>query len=217
MNNLRYTLLSDGSSDRALMPHITWLFRQHLIERDVDAVWADPSVFPMGTKGLSLRIKAAIHTYPCDVLCVHRDAERDAHQFRVDEIKRATEKLGQAMAVPHVCVIPVRMTEAWLLFSEKAIRVAAGNPNGKVGLILPQARKIEAIPQPKSKLFELLRIASQKSGHRLDGFQDEQCRSDLVGFLHDAKVDFAPLRALPAFQALEEEIKHVIQANNWNS
>lgn len=29
MNELRYTLLSDGPSDRALLPILTWLLRQN--------------------------------------------------------------------------------------------------------------------------------------------------------------------------------------------
>lgn len=37
----------------------------------------------------------------------------------------------------HIPVIPVRMTEAWLLGHELSIRSAAGNPNGSENLELP--------------------------------------------------------------------------------
>jgi hypothetical protein len=32
MRELRYTLLSDGSSDRALLPVLTWLLHEHTFE-----------------------------------------------------------------------------------------------------------------------------------------------------------------------------------------
>lgn len=32
MNEIRYTLLSDGSSDKALLPILTWLLRLHGVE-----------------------------------------------------------------------------------------------------------------------------------------------------------------------------------------
>ena len=38
------------------------------------------------------------------------------------------------------------MTEAWLLFDESAIRVVAGNPNGKNPLNIPDLSVVEQIP-----------------------------------------------------------------------
>jgi hypothetical protein len=39
--------------------------------------------------------------------------------------------------MPVVCVVPVRMMEAWLLIDEMAIRRVAGNPNGRIPIELP--------------------------------------------------------------------------------
>jgi hypothetical protein len=41
------------------------------------------------------------------------------------------------------------MTEAWLLADESAIRCAAGNPNGRVNLNLPDLQAIEDLPTPR--------------------------------------------------------------------
>ena len=55
-----------------------------------------------------------------------------------------------------ICVIPVRMTEAWLLIDEKAIRIAAGNRNGTEILEIPKLHELESLPDPKKLLYELI-------------------------------------------------------------
>ena len=75
MKEWRFTLLTDGGSDRALLPPITWLLHEKLPGIPVQLEWADLRRVPRPVKGLAGRIKAAIDYYPCDVLLVHRDAE----------------------------------------------------------------------------------------------------------------------------------------------
>ena len=108
--------------------------------------------------------------YPCDLLFVHRDAEGVPHRSRVEEIEIAMQEVRAvhegAGLPPHVVVVPVRMTEAWLLFDEAAIRRAAGNPNGRVSLQLPPGDP-EEIADPKQLLHDLLRTASELGGRRL--------------------------------------------------
>ena len=102
------------------------------------------------------------------------------------------------------------MTEAWLLFDEPAIRLAAGNPNGKTPLNVPDLSVIEQIPDPKDVLFEVLREASGLTGRRLKRFNMAECRirvTDLVS-------DFSPLRKLSAFKRLERDVSKLKQ-NGW--
>ena len=44
-----------------------------------------------------------------------------------------------------VCVVPIRMTESWLLISEPAIRRAASNPRGREVIHLPRLQKMEEV------------------------------------------------------------------------
>lgn len=74
--------------------------------------------------------------------------------MRQDEIEQSIRAIGVQISVPHVCVIPVRMTEAWLLFDEAAIRQAAGNRLGRAPLALPPLDEVEQEPDPKSLLYE---------------------------------------------------------------
>jgi hypothetical protein len=65
--------------------------------------------------------------------------------------------LKEDVKLPVVCVIPVKMTEAWLLIDEKAIREAAGNPKGRQPLNLPKPSKTEELSDPKETLKPIFR------------------------------------------------------------
>lgn len=199
MTELRCTVLTDGPSDDALLPILTWLLQQRLAETAIQAQWADLRKLPERPRGLSERIVRALDLFPCDLLFVHRDAEREPPARRVEEIRAAMTTVPVSPC--YVCVVPVRMTEAWLLFDPAAIRRAAGNPNGSIPLDLPPPPGAELLPDPKERLHALLREASGLRGRRLKDFHVPPRR---VAALID---DFSPLRRLPAFQHLEEEIE----------
>lgn len=213
MDVLRYTFHSDGSSDRALMPHLNWLLRQNGVQRDILPTWADLRYLPNVPKGLSERIRVSLELYPCDLLFIHRDTERDTYINRKNEILNALELLaGQIDTLPFVCVIPMRMQEAWMLFDINAIRSASGNPNGREAISLPRLNSIEAKPDPKQILFELLERASGLSGRRLRSFNHRHSANQVSSYIED----FSPLRVLPTFAQLESDIADVIIENGWN-
>jgi hypothetical protein len=102
------------------------------------------------------------------------------------------------------------MTEAWLLFDEAALRHAAGNPNGRNPLNLPELSDIEQIPNPKEILFKVLREASGLTARRLKKFNLPGARIRITELISD----FSPLLALPAFQALERKIL-LLRQKGW--
>jgi Domain of unknown function (DUF4276) len=212
MRELRYTLRSDGSSDRALIPILDWLLRNHLGDFAIQNQWADlRSISRPRNSTLSEEIKLSIELYPCDLLFVHRDAEKEAYEVRIEEIRSAISQLDAAVSVPTVCVIPVRMTEAWLLFDTAALRKAASNPNGRINLQLPILKQIDSEPDPKKVLHNLLRQASELPPGRIKKFPVHERVHRLAELIDD----FSYLRILPAFAALESEIKEVIDRNGW--
>jgi hypothetical protein len=193
------TLLADGLSDRTLIPLLKLLLDEHC-PHSYNIEFANPQI-PAGKRLLSQRIASALDLYPCDLLFVHRDAEKGTSAQRDAEIQVSIDELGEAPS--HICVIPVRMTESWLLVDELAIRRAAGNPQGKMPLGLPVASRIESLPDSKETLFEALRTASGLPPQRLQRFQPEQARhrvSELV-------TELAALRRLSSFQHLEAQVK----------
>ncbi len=172
---------------------------------EIIPTWTDLSrlLKPPKLSDLTGRITAALAWTECDVLFIHRDAERISWRERKAEIEVAWERLsGRYSAQMLVCIVPVRMTEAWLMFDEQAIRKAAGNPHGAVPIHLPPAAKIERLPDPKKELKAMLRIASGLKGRDLSKFAESQA-IHLVAQYTD---EFSSLRQLEAFNAFEAEL-----------
>lgn len=210
MKMIRYSLLSDGSSDQMLMLVLNWLLRRHCPQYALEPQWADLGRLPSPPKKLTDRIRKTLELYEPDLLFIHRDAEKHSFASRHKEIEAA---LSGLTSPPAICVIPVRMQEAWLLFDEGAIRRAAGNPNGRRPLQLPAMATIELLLNPKELFFSLICDASDLSSTRLKKLRPQQ-RAHLVAQAID---DFEPLRELPAFRALESELSEVVKSMGWNT
>ena len=208
MSNLAYTLVAEGASDRALLPILDWLLDQST-SLIFQPQWPDLRQLRQPVGKLADRIRVAIELQPCDLLFVHRDADHESRDYRVRQIRRSLRGLASP---PAVCVVPVRMTEAWLLFDEPAIRFAAGNPHGTDGLGLPVIQTVEAVAEPKRVLAEALRRACGLSGRRLKRWSP----GDSVHRLSRLIGDYSPLRNLPAFRSLEQELLAILKERGWS-
>ncbi len=205
MERLNFTLLSDGSSDRALLPVLSWVLQSVGGVLLPQGEWADLSVLRGGAASLDERVRWAVELFPCDVLFIHRDAEQQAPRLRYAEVEAAMQKLAaSASEVPHICVVPVKMQEAWLLFDEQAIRMAAGNPGGSAPLGLPRLEELESLTDPKAVLHRALAAASGLSGRRLKKFEPRRHCFDVAESAADR--GFEPLRRLSAFARLVEDV-----------
>lgn len=191
---LKFGLLMDGTSDQVLAYPLRWLAHQLGIIGQIEPILGEAS------RGMPLkaRLAAALAQHPWDALLVHRDAEKDPWPERNQEIERASLGLDRRV----IPVIPVRMTEAWFLIEERAIRIAAGNPHGRVRLNIPDLRSLESLADPKKTLLELLETATEQRGRRLAGLRPHS----LLHRVGDLIKDYSPLRVLPAFQELEREL-----------
>lgn len=210
INVLRHTLVSDGPTDANLIPIVDWTLKHIGGVALSEGVRARFWRLPKPPNGLAEKIVKAIELHPCDVLFVHRDAEKQSSESRVAEIREALAALPQKTQPPAVAIVPVRMLEAWLCFDERAIRNAAGNPNGTAPLGLPSLKRVESRPDPKEDLQKALLAACELSGRRLKKFNTAGAFWRIVDYIED----FSPLRELPAFQAFEKSIKSLKQ-NDW--
>jgi hypothetical protein len=208
MKSIRYTLLSDGSSDRMLMPILDWLLHQHCPDHALDSNWADLGRLRQPPRSLPDKIKITLEFYPCDILFIHRDAEKESYETRYTQIQKALEGI---QTPPAICVIPVRMQEAWLLFDQAAIRRAAGNPNSRIPLNPPDLNTVERLPDPKQILFDLIRTSSGLNGARLKKLNPHK-RAFLVS---GSITDFSPLRSVTAFQSMEKQLENALRNNGY--
>lgn len=201
MRTLRYTLVVDGSSDAVLRSIIDWTISQYRPDLGLlgeIATWSGE-----GGRALTARVPAAVRLYPCDLLIVHRDAEGASPAQRLAEIVDAVAHLD----LPWIPVIPVRMTEAWLLSDEAAIRSAAENARGQVQLNLPKKKSWENIKDPKQILFDALLTASEKSARARKKVNPARQRAQVAA----RTTDFSGLRGLPSFDMFELEIEKFIK------
>ena len=204
MHKLRYTLLSDGSANEALIPILTWLLQQHLPHVPIQGEWSDLRRLrePPPRSRLHERIRLTLDLYPCDLLFVHRDAENVSPDQRFSEVEGALQQARSLIQVPTtVSVVPVRMLDAWLLFDLRAIRRAAGNPHGTQLVNLPPLRDLENLSDPKPLLHQILRDASGLHGRRLRSFNHSVALHRIPHYIED----FSPLRTLSALRRLEND------------
>ena len=204
MERLRFTLVGDGSSDQALVPVLTWLLRQYWEHVPIQSEFSDLRRLRNPPRSLSQRIDKSIELYPCDLLFVHRDAEGESAKKRREEIRKALERSEGGRTLPIICVVPVRMQEAWLLIDESALKKAAGNPKNRQKLSMPDLKRIEDLPDPKRVLRDLLRKASGFQGRRLEKFNQGLGRC--VHRVSQEIGDFGLLRGLAAFRELERQV-----------
>jgi hypothetical protein len=214
MKELRYTLITDGPSDEVLLPLLSWLLRENGIRFAIQPAWAELRKLRKPPKKLSERIKVGLDLYPCDLLFIHRDAENETRDVRTTEIDKALKEATTSSKLPPtICVIPVRMQEAWLLFDEAALRRAAGNPAGRIKLRLPHISELEQLPDPKSILHNLIREASELSGRRRKRISVNKQARRLAELIND----FSVLRELSAFSALESDVRNIIIKQGWKA
>ncbi len=137
---LAWSVVADGGTDLLLVPLIQWAVHR-----------LDPAVEILEPEFRKRKGSVAefLATYRTGAMLIF--AHRDAENLRLDERRREFETLERQDVVP---VVPVRMSESWLLFDGPAIAKAAGAPSSQVHV--PDIAQIENIPDPKDRLDELL-------------------------------------------------------------
>ncbi len=142
-----------------------------------------------------------------DVVVIHRDADNVGAEARRGEMVAALDRAcSGARLIP---VIPVRMTEAWLLLDEQAIRRVAGNPSGRVDLALPKTLEVERLADPKAKLRECLLTAADVTGRRRERL-DRRFDSNRRQLLERLEPE-GPVMQLTSWQALLRDVENVAQ------
>lgn len=193
-------LIVDGSSDRALIPLLKQLFKTHLA-----APFSEPEMIATPINNLAGKIEYAVNNFSFDLLFVHRDAENETSEKRISEITQAMP-MGNH---PVICVVPIKMTESWLLTSEVAIRQAVGNPNSKIKLSLPKSNKIESC-DAKFILNTALTAACELGAQRRRKFNPEQYRYRVA----ELTTDLAALRKISSFRKLETDLIDMLKQRN---
>ncbi len=163
---VRFLLVCEGSSDGALVHHIRKLLVKH------GATEAEGSPYHYGTP-LAKKVERGLKSSSSpDLLFVHRDADHHHDTAAAGPRKRYSEIADAVQSASYgsryVRIVPVRMTETWLLVNASEIRHVAGNPRGQHDLGLPAVQRIERTADPKELLKEVLFRAGSPQGKRCE-------------------------------------------------
>lgn len=209
MELLRYTLIADGSSDKALMNIIKWLLDDLYPKMPNIGTFGDFRMLQKPPKkgDVKRQIQYAQHLYPFDILFYHRDAETTKNNIADERIAEIKEQLEESNLSKTVFIIPIKMMENWLLFDENAIKKAAGNRNYNKPIVLPTVNRLESLNDPKLLLHNLLKEVSGLKSRQLKNFNVNQA----VHLVAENISDYSVLRQLDAFKKFEKNLKDIIE------
>lgn len=143
-----------------------------------------------------------------DVVVIHRDTDNTDAASRRNEMEEPFSRIPIGRHL--IPLIPIRMTEAWTLLDETAIREVAGNPRGRMPLGLPTIGEIERRANPKQILKDAILAASGSTGRRqavLARRFDNNRRRLLERINPDG-----PIRQLTSWRQLEADVDSVVTA-----
>jgi hypothetical protein len=186
---ITFCVVADGGTDRLLVPIIQWAI--HHLDPDVEIL--EPE-FRKRMGSVSEFFER--HTPETHLIFMHRDAENRPMAERRSEILR----VNHSRVVP---VVPVRMSEAWLLFDGVAIARAADRPSSTVDV--PKIHELEGIADPKSRLEGLIiEAAGSPRGRRLKVLK--QSLVDRRVSVASLIADYQPLESLSAFRQFQQDL-----------
>ncbi len=213
---LKYTLIADGSSDKTLLKIIKWSLDTLYPHLSNEESFADFRFLQKSPKSLKDKLETAKKIYPFDVVFIHRDAESTNVKVIGQRFAQIKDEIGEIEFQNTVCVIPIKMMEAWLLIDKNAIKKAAGNRNYVGEINLPLLKSLEKENQPKIRLHNLLADASGLKGRNLRKFNPDKAIHLVAEYIED----FSPLRSLISFREFEKDLQRVINkyliTNNVN-
>ena len=208
-NKLTFTLIGDGSSDKALINIIKWLLNDKYPKLSIVSQFADFRGYrnPPRRSDILAQIEFARIYFPFDMIIYHRDAEQTDRNF-IDIRKREIfdSIIDNEMAGKIVSIVPIVMMESWLLFDEASIKKVAENKNYSNKIDLPALSQIEEIRDSKNRLHELLKTVSCKKKRSLKNFNVKKA----VHLVADNITDFSPLRNLYSFRCFERDLDECI-------
>ena len=195
-------LVCEGGLDTPLASHIQLLLGGHGY-REVD--------FNISIDGRRLvdKVRNGLGMAPYyDLIFVHRDADRAGPDARYREIVAAVQEAGYGGL--WVGIVPVRMTEAWLILQEATIRNAVQKPRGRTDLNLPTPATVERMADPKAALDTALLNASGERGRRRRGVQ--RLLPDLRNRLLANLPVGGPLEQVPSWTRFRDDTVAALQA-----
>ena len=215
MRYLQPALYAEGATDERFLPQLLWrlcddlclMLNQRVEVAPVEVLPVVKAAQIAGSRHDRILAAAEAASDLWSVLFVHADADGDAIAARASRVHPGLELLQQRFASRiAVAVVPVRMTESWMLQDGNALRNVLGCTLSDKDWGLPGSDAgVEALTDPKQMLEQIF-LSTQPSG---------PARRRGVGGLYaplGERVSLDRLRRLPSFRQTDQELQAALHA-----
>ena len=149
------------------------------------------------------------------VICIHCDSDSPTidkrMQFNIDPAFSAVEDIEGNVCKNLVAVIPVQMTEAWMLADTKLLKEKIGTDKSDSELALPtKANQIESISDSKATIGNALRIAQSEQSRRRKKLQISDLYSPV-----SQELTIEKLQQLSSYNNFEQNVLAAIKKLNY--
>lgn len=218
MKSVAIALYTEGSTDQYFLPEVIRrtakrIFiqsgQQHINVQPVEPISFDKS----GMKQDKCILQAACYAANHNILIVHADADHHTADKALRErfepghllIKQAKEDICRCV----IPIIPVQMTEAWMLADSEALITALGTSKSAHELGLPPKPKlVENDSDPKQTLKM---IVSKANTHRL---RRRHIDINPLYTLLGRTVDLSRLNLVPSYQRFVQYLENAFRTIN---
>lgn len=219
MKQLVLALYAEGRTDERFLPIIIQRVADRLLRRyaiaSVDVL--EPlslKVSPEAGDRAERILSAAKMAYGYNALIIHADADaattEDALQNRYEPGNRLAQTREGDVCNDLAPLVPIRMTEAWMMADFDAFQDIVGADLSAGDLRFPdKPHQVERIQDPKSKLSMALNEIFSKRRRRkmasLGQYYEPLAR----------RISLDKLEKIPAFRQFKDELANILQAQRF--
>ncbi len=216
MRSLGLALFAEGPTDRRFLAPVLRRATEDMCLREADDIVEIGDVLQLqshaqtgGTDRGTRILEAAREAGDAyGLLFIHADGGGDPDSAVRERVDPAARLVASDLARPRVgivAVVPVRETEAWTLVDGDALREAFGTLLDDSGLGIPaRSRDVESLPDPKQSL-------DRAFGKVVGARRRKKKAADFLDAIGE-RVQLTHLRALPAFQRFERDLRAALLA-----
>ena len=222
MKQLAMALFAEGSADHQFIRIVAQRTAERILNQYssmlVDVL--DPHIVERSQgRQASKILDAAYASYGFHLLLVHADADaRTRDAALADRIEPGRQlvllasKDGEKVCDSVVPVIPIQMTEAWMMADSDALIAVIGTQASQTDLELPsRPLQVESLADPKLKLRDVLGIAQSRRPRRR---RRELKISDLYEPLA-RMVRLDRLKLVPAYLRFHEDLTQALMGKSF--
>lgn len=172
-NILQIGFTTEGTTDIRFLKNIIWkTFQEIAFECSTDIEVYEPEVlYRTGDTFNEQIVNLTINYKYFDVICVHRDSDSptmdDTYNYLINPSFLLVENHVGDNCKNLIPIIPVQMSEAWMLANRELLKEKIGTNMSNAALGLPnRTNQIETITDPKELIINAIRLAKAGSTRR---------------------------------------------------